>query len=919
MLSSAFVCVRCELKLARPRLAALSRRPSRAAFSASARRHDALDEPPPFQFPVPRPRSELSERPLGRLRKRKGKAPIRETTARLGGVKALGDDAEILMLKEEGDAPPEETPTPHVDTREPVDIIASLQLENAEVGQDDIHRLLESLRPQTHAPPDEPQYISQATFFKLNNALIEGFTTSQLSYYYTSQQRHRKKNSSPPTSPKIAGTAKSTIDRTEWHPGTTQLTRRLPGAHLSRGIKKKAVSKVLLADQILRTIWNAVLLEEIEAPGEIELILKPWQLHLLNSSNPTPLDRIGRDRKAKIEFYQSHHVLRITADKSTAEYAADDVQQLLQNTETLRLNLEPWLPFMTEDAVAKNSTTKRLPPRTLEAVAKLSGTYIQVVTDHMVLIRGLSKHSVEEARRGLFQMLPFQTSPRYIDRRKLDAMQEQRHLLPTAFKNFLDYRFRSLELGRWALPILKSTDDGSTPQHEGDKSHQAGTKSDQHMPSQIVTALQATQDNVRIRRNEPKESFQVRRSVSAEFGQVLVPLINKTASDALNAPFCHVFPGLSKLLMNEAFSTEAESATPKLEYEFTGNPAQANPLKDGQKHPDLLMKFKYQQGSEPKLHSVTLKMKEHFHDVLLPEKAVDIRYKVTQELKLLDLEGQPQVREYIDAICVNIESGARLTAPPLLEIKVPKSAIPGSSPYAKGDRILEYFLTGIRYRQSVTSEYQKHVVSYSTTRAGKLGKKGGTLSVYYNVGKDTKLSDVTALKKFVQTSFVVADQLTAAAANNKPMAKTIRPRDQTSARKTRRSEARNSEYTPHNFVEFETDHVAPPAFDTVNSTIDRIPDDAIEHPFRIADGDIENPYIASFLSEDNFTEPEIAEKVDTEEIRDEPSSGTVNDIVEVGGTEIDEVVDSEGISNEPTLSEPKVTDREENKALQSSS
>jgi hypothetical protein len=84
--------------------------------------------------------------------------------------------------------------------------------------------------------------------------------------------------------------------------------------------------------------------------------------------------------------YQTHesHVLRITADKNTAEYTADDVQAVLKNTETGRFSLEPWLPFMVEDTVHKDSTAHRLSSEGLATVGKLSETYIRVVSPHMV-------------------------------------------------------------------------------------------------------------------------------------------------------------------------------------------------------------------------------------------------------------------------------------------------------------------------------------------------------------------------------------------------------------------------------------------------------------------------------------------------------------------------------------------------------
>jgi hypothetical protein len=45
-------------------------------------------------------------------------------------------------------------------------------------------------------------------------------------------------------------------------------------------------------------------------------------------------------RKAKIEIIVNS-VLRITADKGSAEYAADDIEQLLKETEVRTFKVDP--------------------------------------------------------------------------------------------------------------------------------------------------------------------------------------------------------------------------------------------------------------------------------------------------------------------------------------------------------------------------------------------------------------------------------------------------------------------------------------------------------------------------------------------------------------------------------------------------
>jgi hypothetical protein len=287
--ASAFVCLRCELQLSR-RLPALHRRPSYANFSASARRRDGAAElEAQLQAPTPVLRIRKEVQPHDRIRTRGGKV-IREKSKRLTGLKRLGDDAEILVLKEIGDATPNE-PEPAVakeraEPQEVPDILASLQQEKEALTPEDIHDRLESLRPKSRVDAGEQQFVTQATFVNLIKSLTHGFTNQQLSHFYsTAKNIEQDKIHKEVLGSLKAGTreAKRLNVRSEWQPGTTPIARRLPGIDLARKSKFRPVSKYLLVDRILRDVWKLVPLEEVEAEGEIELLLKPWQLTLLNS------------------------------------------------------------------------------------------------------------------------------------------------------------------------------------------------------------------------------------------------------------------------------------------------------------------------------------------------------------------------------------------------------------------------------------------------------------------------------------------------------------------------------------------------------------------------------------------------------------------------------------------------------------
>lgn len=208
----------------------------------------------------------------------------------------MGDDAEILVLKELGDSA---TENPIAETAEPTkadlpdvpDIVVSLQ-EDRDLTPEEIYKQIESFRPNTNAEPSEPNYVTQTTFIKLIRLLMDGFTQQQLSAFYSVAKNIQQEKVSKEVIDRLKGekgTAKRPVERTDWQPGTTAIHKRLPGADL-RGsrTKGKAVSKQLLVDRILRDVWDLVLLEEIEAPGELELTLKPWQIPLLKTGGAHP-------------------------------------------------------------------------------------------------------------------------------------------------------------------------------------------------------------------------------------------------------------------------------------------------------------------------------------------------------------------------------------------------------------------------------------------------------------------------------------------------------------------------------------------------------------------------------------------------------------------------------------------------------
>ena len=94
---------------------------------------------------------------------------------------------------------------------------------------------------------------------------------------------------------------------------------------------------------------------------------------------PSHLDTVGNERKAKIEIHHHHNVVRITADKTTAEYAADDIEKLLLTSTRKQYRLSNWAPFLADDVPKENLTSIFTAPK-LELIANQSRTFVHVAS-----------------------------------------------------------------------------------------------------------------------------------------------------------------------------------------------------------------------------------------------------------------------------------------------------------------------------------------------------------------------------------------------------------------------------------------------------------------------------------------------------------------------------------------------------------
>lgn len=794
--SGAFVCIRCELRLARPRLPRPFRCPSYASFSVSISPRDALDvldAPKHGETNPSKPSAIFSDRPLGKLRRRKGRAAIIERTERLAGVKTLGQDAAILVLRparEVSKAAPSESVEETIGNEQDAPrILASLEAQIRKVSPEEILEQIESLRPRTHEDPNEPHYVTQAAFLKLSKVLNKSFTRVQIAQYYSSMKGIEEK------SVKIALLTRlnrkdDAVDKTPWNPGQTSISKRLPGYSEAKAPKRKPASKSLMVDQILRDVWRLVMLEEIEAPGEIELTLKPWQLSLLNvgESKSTVLDRIGSSRKAKIELYEPHNVLRITADKTSAEYAADDIEEVLGGVQLSTMSLDPWLPLM-PDFITGNNLDTIITRSDSEFASKVTRTHIQHHKKNTYLIRGLDKSSNADARRALLDMLPISNHVSYtLDAQLQYANKENVHRVPNILKSFLDYHARKHSWIRWTNFVARS--DGSSiplaahtegitdsPRRDVQLNELEKTQTDALEALSVHTRAYDYSANDYLLSRDGKWTLHPDITVSADYGSVLFPARIKAPS-ATKSVFSSLIPGLAKMLTANDMRQTGHLVPPFLEYEFIVDPidGSGSPVAGVEHYPRLIMRFRPQNKAE--LSSVAIIFNERIHDVLLPDGAVDIRFRSSQRLRLRDPLAEPSVKEFSDQVCTNIDSGARLTAPSHLKLRIPRWVLPDFPVSDTKTVKLSYRFTQVNYRQNIETEFQNFSFNFSTLQGNKIKGKRSKLSTlfYYHhkSGKSTipddpdrlqfleeeRQSNESRLGSFLKTSFDIAARLT---------------------------------------------------------------------------------------------------------------------------------------------------------------
>lgn len=353
----------------------------------------------------------------------------------------------------------------------------------------------------------------------------------------------------------------------------------------------------------------------------------------------------------------------------------------------------------------------------------------------------------------------------------------------------LEYQYRNLSLGRWTLPVVRSADQ---VQSDGN-SHAIVNRVVSFMKPPIDGAFTGPESKPRNRQTG-YWALEPQYKVSADFGQALFPLelsdsnkVVEAAADSSRSPFQPAIPGLGSLLVSSDFQNLSRTEAPSLLYDFLPCPEQdASVPAIGPDFPKLFIQVRTgRNGNRPTIHKLSLGFQQRVHDVLLPDQATDIRFFRYGRLRFSSKSHHDgNVKSWLEAVCQNIESGGRLSAPSLT-IDIPKWTLPGFPSDATGMLPVKYLFSGIQFRQSVTGTLLDTQVAYSTLQSGKLGAKGGSLSAYSETLESAKAE--SQIRDFASKCVQMVEYITQAGAQTQPPRQAVLPRNEHSARKQRRA------------------------------------------------------------------------------------------------------------------------------------
>ncbi|KAF1985296.1 hypothetical protein K402DRAFT_455264 [Aulographum hederae CBS 113979] len=760
--------------------------------------------------------------PLGKVRGKPGKQQLREGSAALN-IKSLGKPSEVIILRDEPmDVPP--TPPSSADEadRESLsdkELFEAIDQEKIIPGREDVKQYLDSLRPVTErALGSRSLSLPSEDFDALHKKIYSGFTSSQLSDYITAWQAASQGNETDKKKERRTATSKATPKVSSWRVGTSDIkTRHRPAVHTSFSAKKNTKTK--LAGIVLRHVWGIEGEGDLEAEGEMEILVPAWELQLFAShGNPTALDQVGINRRVKLDVYWHDHVIRVTADKHRAHAAMGDITGLRRSICSERVDRHI-LGLTRDEGELSPRINQHLSP-----IAKATQTAITKKLGH-ILIHAFDQSRVDDAKRLLLatSRSPSVLDPKY-KRWGPGGRLPKLHLqtIPT-YRN-LPLHMREFDFVRWIAPtvnvavspptkapapvsgtvasnfargITKDFEESTAPsttspyqsQVPADEEEVRGSTWSPPVANYSAyfgyalkrgdVALMSVQKSI-----EPKKAAILGTPAANEETRNLVQYNDSKQPDYA---FLHTQPHRSRLLrylQRTYIPQPGNHLNNSLTFRLIQSPwsSTKETSEDGQTMAYPEIRLRLQKSTADGVfcfHSMHAVLSTHVADLLLPNHAVDIRVTKEEIIHCSEPETVPSMSEYVGSIQSSIARGGQIRAPDTLRLRMPQwtrrskenATIPDNvsdgSPYVEVD----YAFVGVEHGQALHYEFEGLPLTFGDVEAGIIGGSRAELKI------DLPWQDATGAfaggdeskgKDFITKAIALVDLITEGSARGLP-------------------------------------------------------------------------------------------------------------------------------------------------------
>ncbi|KAI6808023.1 hypothetical protein KC332_g3821 [Hortaea werneckii] len=560
--------------------------------------------------------------------------------------------------------------------------------------QEEVNASIEELRPQG-------QILEDREFDGLKCRLVDSYNLRQLAQYFvgtiktdSSDQQQAKQKSK--------AERRTLVQATPWSPGKRPLEER--AGRISIDKNEIGSSKAKLANQIMRTGWSLTTFEEEQRIGELELLVKPWQVKLLfdvkvdskpalESFIDAKLMRLTSD----IRPYRPDNIVRITARRRDAEEIARQLQDKLTQIRPLGMNLVGFQKLLGTWGWPKDAIDI-FRHEDIEFIADRTSTVIERPSATSVVIFSMPNRpeASAHARRLLLSLLDL-PSPKVTTEADLgDAVTgkdqtsqelsshsgdvQKLALLPFSPSN-LPRRYQSIDLYRTVVPVAKEDQSRSlnAPQNRPEESKYSGALSLSKI-DRIVESLSGVQNfsgaQKQLREDSGSAWFHTlsNKAVawSAKFPTILRAsrgafFNSSNASKRLALPALHSgnrlsimtsqVPGLSQLLsyfepasnrraahgQELSHATDINLSRPFLRATFMPSPFAKSGIRALKVLPRIEITYRLGSGSRLQLSDVKAVLEKQGLQVSCPTEAVDLDFTRSNSIhmNMRDRLGKP--------------------------------------------------------------------------------------------------------------------------------------------------------------------------------------------------------------------------------------------------------------------------------------